>query len=108
MDSCHSFVSKRDTDRNFPHFRCSFDCLRRSSFVAAHELEMSVNDYLWRIDAPEAKRGRVGTLPFAVFVRREGILPSHIIPIIYVFTQNNHLPPPSPLRSLTPFHPAPC
>src|SRR5229473_8084303 len=83
--------TRRDTDRSLPHLRCALNCLSRPSLIAAYELELSVNDHLGRINVPAAKLGRVGALPFAVFMRRVGILPSDIIPIIYVFTENDQL-----------------
>src|SRR5271157_3810554 len=65
--------------------------MRCSSFVAAHELVLSVNDHLRCVDTSLAKLGRVGALPLAQFMRRVGIPPSDIIPIIHVVAENDQL-----------------
>src|SRR5713101_6237755 len=96
-------TNRRKAQLYFFDPRCTFDRLDRSSFVAANELDVSVNDHLRSINVPAAKLGRVGTLPFAVFMRREGILPSDIIPIIYVFTENDQLRAAYRLGSVEPF-----
>src|SRR5260370_15926742 len=79
-------TNRRKTHLYFCHFCCALDGLDRSSFVAADEFDVPVNDHLWCVNAPEAKVTRVSALPFAVIVRGEGILPSDIVPLLHMFT----------------------
>ena len=70
---------------------CVFDRLDRSSLVAAYGLDAPVHDHLRRIDAPETKLARVSALPFAIFARREGILPCDIVPVVHMFAENDQV-----------------
>src|SRR5258707_13008193 len=105
MKDCRFFIAgtRRDTDWNFFCLRRAVNCLGRSSFIAAYELKVAVNDHLRRIDAPEATLLCVGTLPFAVFVRSVGILPSDIVLVVHVFTQNDQIHAAYRLRSVESF-----
>src|SRR5260370_13114338 len=91
MKDCHFFIgpTRRETHWSFHHLRGALNCLPRSSFIAAHEFKVPVNDHLRGIDAPEAKPRRVGTLPLAVFVRRVGILPSDVVPVVPMLIQDD-------------------
>src|ERR1700686_5352418 len=79
----------RETQRYLRKFRFIFDCLDRSSFIAADQLEMSVNDHLGCVDASATEVHRVGALSFTILMGRVGIVPSNIVPIIHVFTEND-------------------
>src|SRR5260370_13780891 len=84
-------TNRRKTQLGLCRVRCALDGPDRSSFVAADEFDVPVNDHLWCVNAPEAKVTRVSALPFAVFVRGEGILPSDIVPIVHIFTQDDEV-----------------
>src|SRR5260370_5954541 len=84
-------TNRRKTQLCFCRIRCALDGLDRSSFVAADEFDVPVNDHLWCVNAPEAKVTRVSALPFAVIVRGEGILPSDIVPIVPMFTHGDEV-----------------
>jgi len=96
-------TNRRKTQLCLWRVRCALDGLDRSSCVAADEFNVSVNDHLRGVNAPEAKVTRVGALPFAVFVRGEGILPSDIVPIVHMFTQDDQLRAVYRLGAVQPF-----
>ncbi|MGA7852000.1 MAG: hypothetical protein WCA15_01670 [Candidatus Acidiferrales bacterium] len=79
---------------------CFFDRLDRPFLVATYELDTPVHDHLWRIDARQAKLACVSALPVAVFAGREGILPSDIVPVVYVFAKNDQVGAAYGLRSV--------
>src|SRR5271155_3684032 len=83
--------ARRDTDGALHGLRGIANRFSCSSFVAAHELILSVNDHLRCKDTSLAKLGRVGALPLAQFMRRVRISPSDIIRIIHVFAENDQL-----------------
>src|SRR5213592_4801064 len=93
---------KRDAHWSLPRLRCALNRLVRSAFIAAHEFEPPVDDHLRRIDTSQAKLGRVGALPFTVLVRREGVLPSDVVPVIDMLTQNDQFHAAYRLRSFQP------
>src|ERR1700737_3643143 len=82
-------TNRGEAQRYLRKFGFVFDRLDRSSFVTADQLGMSVNDQLGRIDASATKARRICTLSFTIFMGRVGILPSEIIPVIHVFTEND-------------------
>src|SRR5260370_33583259 len=96
-------TNRRKTQLCFCRLRYALDDLNRSSFVAADEFDVSFNDHLRCVNAPEAKVTRVSALPFAVIVRGEGILPSDIVPIVHMFTQDDQLRAGYRLRAGQPF-----
>src|ERR1700676_657404 len=90
----------RKAQRYLRKFRFIFDCLDRSSFITADQLRMSVNDHLGSIDNSATKARRVCALSFTVFTGRVRILPSYIVPVIHVFTENDELRSVHRLRSV--------
>src|SRR6266849_4936203 len=96
-------TNRRKTQLCFCRIRCALDGLDRSSFVAADEFDVPVNDHLWCVNAPEAKVTSVSALPFAVIVRGEGILPSDIVPIVHMFTQDDEVRAVYRLGAVQPF-----
>src|SRR5437773_12399840 len=82
---------KRDAHWSLPRLRCALNRLVRSAFIAAHEFEPPVDDHLRRLDTSQSKLARVGALPFTVLVRREGVLPSDVVPAIYMLNHNDQL-----------------
>src|ERR1700746_456745 len=89
-------------DRYLGRHRCFSNCLASSAFITAHKLKPPVNYHLRRIDAAQAKLRCVGALPFTVFVRRVGIPPSNVIPVVYVLAQNDQFRTAYWLRSIEP------
>src|ERR1700686_4021867 len=75
-------MNRRKRQRNLRKFRFVFDCLDRASFIAAHQLEMAVNDHLGRINAAATKACGVCALSFTIFTGGIRILPSGIVPVI--------------------------
>src|SRR5260370_13145374 len=84
-------TNRSDPDRNLFHLPRVLNCPDRPPLIAAHKLDVSVNDDLRSIDTPEAKVVRVGGLPFAGLMRRVGIPPSDIVPVIDVFAVDDQL-----------------
>jgi hypothetical protein len=57
--------------------------------VISDELIGSVYDHLRGVDAVYAKTGAVLALTFCVLMRREAIVPTEVVPIIDVLSEDN-------------------
>src|ERR1700724_2732401 len=81
----------RKTQRHLRKFRLIFDRLNRPSLITADQLGMSVNHHLGSVNTSATEARRVCPLSFTIFMGRVRILPSDIVPIIHVFTENDEL-----------------